>query len=59
MKIEVSRSYQTLRQEAYPSVAEQLDALWKGGADAEAMRQRVLAVKVKYPKSEQARDKSR
>ena len=59
MKIEVSRSYQALRQAAYPSVTEQLDALWKGDDDAEAMRQRVLAVKAKYPKPERTNDKPR
>lgn len=39
-----------LRRTEYPSIADQLDALWKGGEAAEAMRQRVLAVKAKYQK---------
>ena len=55
MKIEVARGYQILRKAAYPPIEEQLDALWKGSADAEAMRQRVLAVKAKYPKPEQGK----
>ena len=34
----------------YPSIGDQLDALWKGGAEAEAMLAKVQAVKQKYPK---------
>lgn len=40
----------SLRRLEYPSIAEQLDALWKGGAEADAMRERVLAVKTKHQK---------
>ncbi len=43
-------SYAELRARAYPSIGDQLDALWKGGAEAEAMRAKVQAVKIKYPK---------
>jgi hypothetical protein len=42
--------YASLRKREYPPFVEQLDALWKGGAEAEAMKARVLAVKAKYPK---------
>lgn len=42
--------YQRERQAEYPSFADQLDALWKGGAEAEAMLAKVQAVKNKYPK---------
>jgi hypothetical protein len=38
------------RLEEYPSIGDQLDALWKGGAEAEAMLAKVQAVKQKYPK---------
>lgn len=38
------------RMNAYPSIGDQLDALWKGGAALEEMRQRILDVKSKYPK---------
>lgn len=38
------------RRQAYPSLADQLDALWKGGEAADAMRLQVLAVKTKIPK---------
>lgn len=50
MKIHVKGDYAERRRKEYPPLAEQLDALWKGGAEAEAMRQRILAVKAKYPK---------
>lgn len=43
-------SYADKRLAEYPSIGDQLDALWKGGNEAEAMRLRVLAVKEKYPK---------
>lgn len=36
----------------YPSIGDQLDALWKGGDDAAAMLEQVMAVKSKYPKPE-------
>ena len=36
----------------YPSIGDQLDALWKGGEAMEEMRARVLAIKDKYPKAE-------
>lgn len=49
-KARAAVQYAEDRREEYPSVADQLDALWKGGADAEAMRARVQAVKEKYPK---------
>jgi hypothetical protein len=42
--------YRRLRQPEYPSIGDQLDALWKGGAEAEAMLARIQAVKNKYPK---------
>lgn len=43
-------SYEKQRAAAYPSIADQLDAIWKGGEEMEAMRQRVLDVKARYPK---------
>lgn len=42
--------YRRLRYPEYPSIGDQLDALWKGGAEAEAMLAQILAVKNKYPK---------
>jgi hypothetical protein len=40
------------RARAYPPIADQLDAIWKGPADMEVMRAKVLAVKAAYPKPE-------
>jgi len=39
-----------MRKQTYPPIAEQLDAFWKGGDEAEAMRQQVMAVKARFPK---------
>ena len=43
-------AYKAKRAAEYPPIGDQLDALWKGGAEAEAMLARVQAVKQKYPK---------
>lgn len=43
-------TYVERRQREYPPVLEQLDAIWKGGNAAEAMRATILGVKAKYPK---------
>lgn len=43
------QTYAELRAAAYPSVADQLDALWKGGADAEAMRAEIIGIKTRFP----------
>jgi len=42
--------YQRDRAAEYPSVGDQLDALWKGGDAAAEMLAQVQAVKTKYPK---------
>jgi hypothetical protein len=44
------RGYAEERKAAYPPIEDQLDALWKGGAEAEAMRAQVAAVKAAHPK---------
>jgi len=43
-------SYGEKRQSEYPSIGDQLDALWKGGQAATNMLALVQAVKAKYPK---------
>ena len=43
-------AYKAKRAAEYPPIGDQLDALWKGGAEAEAMLAKVQAVKQKYPK---------
>ena len=52
--IQDATEYQRSRAEKYPPIGDQLDALWKGGAFAEAMLAQVMAVKAKYPKPEGA-----
>lgn len=44
-------AYKFQRAVEYPSIGDQLDALWKGGEVAAEMLARVQAVKEKYPKS--------
>ena len=43
-------AYKAQRASEYPTIGDQLDALWKGGDDAAAMLALVQAVKAKYPK---------
>ena len=45
-----AHAYIAKRQAEYPSIGDQLDALWKGGNAAAEMLAKVQAVKVKYPK---------
>jgi hypothetical protein len=45
-----ANAYKAQRAKEYPPIGDQLDALWKGGAEAEAMLAKVQAVKQKYPK---------
>jgi hypothetical protein len=46
----LSTDWYNLREDAYPPIKDQLDAAWKGGEEAEAMKQLVLSIKDKYPK---------
>ena len=43
--------YYVLRGREYPAMSEQLDAFWKGGAAADAMKEKIAAIKTKYPKT--------
>lgn len=43
--------YYAKRRAEYPALGEQMDALWKGGPALEAMKEKILEVKNKYPKS--------
>jgi hypothetical protein len=45
-----SKEYITKRASEYPTIGDQLDALWKGGDAATQMLALVQAVKNKYPK---------
>jgi len=44
--------YQKQRAQEYPSIGDQLDAIWKGGDAYDAMLAKVMAIKDKYPKPE-------
>lgn len=44
--------YQRLRSPEYPSIGDQLDALYKAGVFPEEMAAQIQAVKDKYPKPE-------
>ena len=50
MKINHQSDYAARRRKEYPSIEDQMDALWKGGEEAEAMRAKVIEVKQRYPK---------
>jgi len=45
-----AHAYIAKRASEYPSIGDQLDALWKGGDAAAEMLAKVQAVKTKYPK---------
>ena len=45
-----AHAYIAKRQAEYPSIGDQLDALWKGGDAQAEMLAKVLAVKTKFPK---------
>ena len=47
-----AHAYIAKRQAEYPSIGDQLDALWKGGDAQAEMLAKVLAVKEKYPKGQ-------
>lgn len=51
MRLKFTDDYAQRRKEAYPPIGDQLDALWKGGAEMEAMLKRIAAVKARFPKS--------
>jgi len=45
-----AHSYIAKRVAEYPTIGDQLDALWKGGDAQTEMLAKVMAVKAKYPK---------
>jgi hypothetical protein len=47
-----AKEYQRQRKPEYPSITDQLDAIWKGGDAYDAMLAKVMAIKDKYPKPE-------
>ena len=47
-----AKTYITKRLAEYPTIGDQLDALWKGGDAQTEMLAKVMAVKTKYPKGQ-------
>jgi hypothetical protein len=47
-----AHAYISKRQSEYPTIGDQLDALWKGGDAQTEMLAKVMAVKAKYPKEQ-------
>jgi hypothetical protein len=46
------QAYVAKRVAEYPTIGDQLDALWKGGDAQTEMLAKVMAVKAKYPKEQ-------
>lgn len=51
IRVDSPTAYQSYRKQEYPPLAEQLDAIWKGGSSMDDMRNKIMAIKSKYPKS--------
>jgi hypothetical protein len=57
MNVHITGNYQKRRVAEYPSIGEQLDAIWKVVAkepmplETQAMFDRIAAIKKKYPKN--------
>lgn len=51
-RLVLSTDWHTLREDAYPSLKDQLDAMWKGGEAAQEMAALVQSIKDRYPKTE-------
>lgn len=52
---EAAKTYKDRRREEYPPIGDQLDIIWKvldvsGDTEAQAMKDQIEAIKVKYPK---------
>ena len=50
-RIVAQDDYRSLRADEYPSLGDQLDALWKGGDAVASMLAAITAIKAKYPKT--------
>lgn len=51
-RLVLSSDWHTLREDAYPPLKDQLDAMWKGGEAAQEMAALVQSIKDRYPKTE-------
>jgi hypothetical protein len=50
MKINHKEDYKRSRVNAYPSIGDQMDAMWKGGKSQEDMKKKIKDIKNKFPK---------
>ena len=53
----MAKSYKRIRREEYPSVGDQLDAIWKmlepeDGSEAQDIKDKINAIKSSFPKPE-------
>lgn len=51
-RLVLASDWYTLREDAYPPLKDQLDAMWKGGEAAQEMAALVQSIKDRYPKTE-------
>lgn len=51
-RLVLSTDWHTLREDAYPSLKDQMDAMWKGGEASQEMAALVQSIKDRYPKTE-------
>lgn len=51
-RLVLSSDWLSLREDAYPSLKDQLDAMWKGGDAVMEMAALVQSIKDRYPKTE-------
>lgn len=51
-RLVLSSDWFSLREDAYPPLKDQLDAMWKGGEAAQEMTALVQSIKDRYPKTE-------
>ncbi len=51
MKKVIKVDYRKLRRKSYPSIEDQLDALWKGGNERTVMGMAIRAVKTRFRKN--------
>lgn len=51
-RLVLASDWYALREDAYPSLKDQLDAMWKGGDAAMEMAALVQSIKDRYPKTE-------
>lgn len=54
----MSKSYRRQRKEAFPSIGDQLDAIWKmlepaEGSEAKTLKDEIVAIKAAHPKPEE------